>query len=111
MKRAAAYARYSSDLQDERSIADQNRLNDQIAERHGLTVVARYEDREVSAASIITRPRFRAMMAAANAGDFDYIIIEDVDRAFRSQADYHTTRRQLNFIGVKIVANTGIVTG
>ena len=111
MKRAATYARYSSDLQDDRSITDQNRLNDQIAARHSLDIVRRFEDREISAASVITRPGFQAMMRAAKAREFDFIIIEDVDRAFRSQADYHTTRRQLKFIGVEIIANSGVVSG
>jgi DNA invertase Pin-like site-specific DNA recombinase len=111
MKRAATYARYSSDLQDDRSITDQNRLNDQIAARHSLDIVRRFEDREISAASIVTRPGFQAMMSAAKAREFDFIIIEDVDRAFRSQADYHTTRRQLKFIGVEIIANSGVVSG
>ena len=106
MKRAATYARYSSDLQEDRSIEDQDHLNDTIAARHGLTIVRRFDDRELSAWAAVNRPGFLAMMQAAKAGEFEFIIGEDVDRIFRSQADYHNARRQLNFIGVQLVTNT-----
>jgi DNA invertase Pin-like site-specific DNA recombinase len=44
-KRATIYARFSTDLQNERSIEDQLSLCQSYAEREGLTVVSTYEDR------------------------------------------------------------------
>jgi DNA invertase Pin-like site-specific DNA recombinase len=41
-------------------------------------------------------------MRAAEALQFDVIVAEDLDRLFRSQADYHTSRATLDFQGVKI---------
>ncbi len=45
MKRAAIYARFSTDLQNDRSIDDQIALCRGYAERNGLEIVAVYDDR------------------------------------------------------------------
>ncbi|MGT2467397.1 recombinase family protein [Mesorhizobium atlanticum] len=45
MKRAALYARYSSDLQTDRSIEDQIALCTDSAAKQGLTVVSVFHDR------------------------------------------------------------------
>jgi site-specific DNA recombinase len=62
MIRAASYARYSSDLQNGRSIDGQHALNRETAARHGFTVVASFEDRELSAATVVGRDGYQAMM-------------------------------------------------
>ena len=58
-KRAAIYARYSSDKQNERSVDDQVALCRTIAERAGYAVVAVYSDAGISGASTLNRPGFR----------------------------------------------------
>src|SRR5437899_13011945 len=107
MIRAAIYARFSSDRQKDRSIEDQIGFCRDNAAKHGMAIVATFEDRQLSGAGAINRPGFQTMMKAAEAGQFDVIIGEDLDRLFRSQADYHTSRRTLDFHGVTIhtVAN------
>jgi site-specific DNA recombinase len=108
-QRAAIYARFSSDLQNDRSIEDQVALCQLIATRNGLDVVARFEDRALSGSSTVARAGFRALMQAAAAGQFEFIIAEDVDRISRNQADWHNARKRLDFLGVKIFAHGGAV--
>src|ERR1051326_296201 len=53
--RAVIYARYSTDLQSDKSIEDQVAMCTAYAERSGLDVVATYVDRAVSGASLHRR--------------------------------------------------------
>lgn len=84
MLRAALYARFSSDLQNPSSIEDQLRVCRAHAERIGATVVAEYADAAMSGAVASNRPQFQALMAAAEAGEFDVVIAEALDRLTRS---------------------------
>lgn len=112
MNRAAIYARYSTDLQSEKSIEDQVELCRAYAARGGLVVVATFEDRAISGASTVQRTGWRSLMAAAEAGRFDVVIAEDVDRIARDEADYHAARKRLVFGGVQIhTAHTGPISG
>lgn len=109
MKRAAIYARFSSDRQKDRSIEDQIILCRGLCDRAGLQVVTTFEDRQISASSAANRPGFQALMKAADAQLFEVIVAEDVDRIFRSQADYHNARRRLDFIGISLHTVSGEV--
>lgn len=60
--RAAIYARYSTDLQNERSIEAQVALCRDYAKRTGLNVIAKFEDRAVSGASIHGRIGIQRLM-------------------------------------------------
>jgi DNA invertase Pin-like site-specific DNA recombinase len=40
---------------------------------------------------------------------FDYVVIEDLDRAFRNQADYHAARNRLKFLDVELHDARGVV--
>jgi site-specific DNA recombinase len=102
MIRAAIYARYSSDLQDARSIDDQVALCRRHAERAGWTVVEVYADREISGASVHGRGGYDRMLVDAKAGKFAVIIAEDIDRLARKQVDTLQLRDRMEFIGVQI---------
>lgn len=108
--RAAIYARFSSDLQRDTSIADQLALCRELAAREGFAVVASFEDRAVSGSSIVNRRGFQALMQAARAKEFDLLLAEDVDRISRDEADWHALRRDLEFLGIAIHTATGKVT-
>jgi len=54
-KRAAIYARYSSDKQNKNSCLDQIRLCQQWAEKNNIQVVAHYSDEAKSGASLHNR--------------------------------------------------------
>ena len=102
MKRAAIYARYSSDQQNEKSVDDQIAFCREICEREGFAIVRTFADREISGAFSVNRPGFLAMMRAAETKLFDIIVAEAADRLFRSPADYHAARRQLDYAGIAI---------
>jgi hypothetical protein len=63
MKRAAIYARFSSDQQNERSIGDQVALCCEYATRQGYSVARVFEDAAASGASMHGRPGIRALLA------------------------------------------------
>jgi site-specific DNA recombinase len=109
MIRAAVYARFSSDRQKDRSIDDQIALCRDLCAREGMTVIATFDDRAISGAGAINRPGFQALMQAIESKLFDVIVAEDMDRLFRDQADYHTTRKHLDHLGVAIHTASGKV--
>ena len=100
--RTALYARFSDDLQDWRSLADQIALAKSYAERNGFTVVDTYEDGAISGASTLNRPEFQRLVSDAKAKRFDVIVTESLDRLSRSQADTATLYEHLSFLGVCI---------
>jgi DNA invertase Pin-like site-specific DNA recombinase len=100
--RAAIYARFSSDLQDVRSIVDQVELARRYAEGRGLSIVEVYDDAAVSGASTLNRPGLLRLIADAQGRRFDVIITESLDRLSRSQADIASLFEKLQFLGVRI---------
>lgn len=109
MLRAVIYARFSSDLQNDKSIDDQVALCREVCQREGFKVVATFSDRAISGASVINRPGYQNLMRAAEAKSFDVLVAEDVDRVFRDQGDYHAARKRLDFLGIGVHTATGKV--
>lgn len=103
MKRAAIYARFSSDRQNEHSCRDQIALCGAWAERQGLSIVETFEDQAVSGSSTINRFGLAALMRAAGEGRFDIVICEALDRLSRDQADLATIKKQLAFREISIM--------
>ena len=68
--RAAIYARFSSDLQDERSITDQIAAARKYVETRGLTLTQTYQDAAISGASTLNRPSlWRDNLGETGGGD------------------------------------------
>jgi site-specific DNA recombinase len=110
MNRAAIYARFSSEKQNERSIEDQIAVCRDLCNRQGYNVVFTFDDRAVSGASIVNRQGWLALMRAADRREFDILVAEDIDRLFRDQADFHGARKRLKFREIKIhTVHGGIV--
>jgi len=103
MTRAALYARYSSDQQSSASIADQQRICRERAEREGWQIVGSFEDAAISGASMILRPGIQRLLAEAQAGKFDIVLAEALDRVSRDQADVATLFKHLQFARVPLV--------
>lgn len=103
MTRVALYARYSSDHQREASIEDQLRLCREQARRDTWNVVATYKDAGISGSSMILRPGIQMLLQDAQAGQFDVVMAEALDRISRDQADIATLFKHLKFAGVPIV--------
>jgi site-specific DNA recombinase len=109
MTRAAVYARYSTDKQNERSCEDQIALCRTLCARENFEVIAVYQDAAISGASTVNRPGFLRLMRDAAGRKFDIVIAEDIDRISRDQADYHTAVRKLEFLGIEIHTIAGRV--
>ena len=75
---AAIYARYSSDLQREASIEDQNRICRERAAKEGWSVHQCYSDRGTSGASLI-RPGIQKLLQDAQARRFEIVLAESLD--------------------------------
>jgi DNA invertase Pin-like site-specific DNA recombinase len=99
--RVALYARYSSDNQRDASIEDQLRQCRERAAREGWTVVETYSDRAISGASLI-RSGIQSLLADAQAGHFDIVLSEALDRISRDQEDVAGVFKRLRFAGVTI---------
>lgn len=102
MKRAVVYARYSTDLQNDKSVEDQINLCKAYAGRLGLTVTREYFDRAKSGASMFGRPGLAELMQAAERGEFDFLISEAPDRISRDMADLAHVHKTLKFRGIII---------
>ena len=87
MKKVVIYSRYSSDMQDERSIEDQERTCEEFALRQGWTVIGKFADRGISGASLHTRPEMQRVLKASESGMFDLVLSEALDRVSRDIED------------------------
>ena len=94
--RAVIYARYSSENQREASIADQHELCRRYIERQGWTLQASYDDAAVSGASRF-RPGLTRLTSDAEAGRFDVVVCEAVDRLGRKLSDVADLFDRLTF--------------
>lgn len=102
MTTVAIYARYSTELQREASIADQFNLCREHAEKLGWRVHQCYGDRGISGASLL-RPEIQKLLHDARQQRFDVILAEALDRLSRDQADVASLYKQLQFLGIRLV--------
>lgn len=109
MKAAVVYARYSSDLQKDRSIDDQIELCKQLASRHGYKVVEIFQDRAKSGASMFERDGLLALMTAAKKRAFSAVFTESLSRLSRDQEDTAAIFKRLKFNEVTIFDTNGAV--
>jgi site-specific DNA recombinase len=111
LKPAVAYARFSSDMQKDRSIDDQLALCQQIAERNGYKIIRTYSDRAKSASTMFERDGLLALMtaSASKKPDFEAVIAEGLDRLSRDQEDTAAIFKRLRYKNIKIVDINGDV--
>lgn len=103
MKRAATYARFSTDKQTETSIDDQRRACNEYAKQNGLQVVHEFADLAISGASFGNRPGVIQLQKAAFAGEIDVIVIADLTRLSRNSADLPKFLERMRFRGVRVI--------
>ena len=106
MTRAAIYARFSSSRQREESIADQVRVCTQRAVREGWDIAGTYTDEARSGTDAARRPGFQRMVADAERGAFDVVLVYKLDRFARNRYDSATYRARLRRAGVEVVSAT-----
>jgi len=111
MTNCVIYARYSSNLQSEKSIEDQVSLCKDAAARAGYTVLRVYADRATSGTSILKRQQFLKMVEDAEEKEFQIVVSEGLDRLSRNQADiaYFYQKMQFHDVGIYSVSDGGLV--
>src|SRR4051794_40436433 len=100
--RAVIYARYSSESQNESSIADQIRLCKERIAAQDWTLTDVYRDAAISGATTI-RPGYQALIEDARNASFDVIVAEALDRLSRDQEDVAGLFKRMQFAGVRII--------
>ena len=103
-RRAALYARFSTDLQRDASIDDQLRSCCSYAAKQGIEVVEMYSDRAVSGAGLM-RSGIQKMLRDAQAGCFDIVVSEAMDRLLQTQFGCSTVRNK----GKELYANMNTI--
>ena len=104
MTRVALYARYSSEGQREASVEDQFRNCQTRAEKEGWQIGARYQDKGISGTQDARgREGYAAMLTAARAKEFAVLLVDDLSRLSRDEAELILTRRKLLFWEVRLI--------
>jgi hypothetical protein len=104
----ASYARYSSELQDASSVADQRRKCRERAERDGVRIAPEFEfaDEAVSGTRA-DREGLNALMDAARQGRFQRLYFENLSRLARESVISMPTLKELVHVcGVRIISLT-----
>lgn len=105
MKKAAAYARYSSENQRDESIDAQLCAIEEFARKNDIVIVATYIDRAKSATTA-DRPSFQEMIKMSETGTFDTIIVHKLDRFARSKYDSAIYKQKLKVNKVSLLSVT-----
>ncbi|RLA98117.1 MAG: recombinase family protein, partial [Deltaproteobacteria bacterium] len=109
MKRAVAYARYSSDVQSDTSIEAQLEKIKEYCAQKGYQLVKEYIDRAVSAATD-KRPAFQQMIKDAEQRMFDVVVVYKLDRFARNLYDSVVYTKKLEEAGVALESVTEPIT-
>lgn len=110
-KRVAVYARYSTDKQNPRSVADQVRACTEYVQREGGSVADVFAD-EATSGKIGTRPGIDALKEAVRAGRVHVVVCEDLSRLGRDLEHLHGTLKRFRSWGARLIAiNDGIDDG
>lgn len=105
MKRAAAYARYSTDRQTENSIAFQLEEIQKYCVKNKLLLTAIYKD-DAETGTNTERQGFIEMLDAARAKAFDCVVIYDITRGSRDVADWFAFRKTMDLLGIEVISAT-----
>jgi site-specific DNA recombinase len=100
---AAVYTRFSSDRQRDSSTHDQFRNCDRRLTAERLQLHKHYADEAISGTTT-DRPGYQEMLADADAGKFQVLLIDDLSRLGRDQVETERAIRRLEFRGVRILA-------
>ncbi len=103
--RAAAYARYSTALQQETSIASQMRAITDYCLANGIDLVDSYVD-EAQTGTNTHRDSFQSLLAAASRHAFDAVIVYDITRGSRDVVDWFNFRKSMQKLGIRVISVT-----
>lgn len=103
MKKAAIYARYSSERQTEQSIEGQLRTCHEFAKAEDILIVEEYIDRAISGTTD-HRPQFQRMINESKNLGIDYIIVYKLDRFARNRYDSAIYKAKLKQNGIRLLS-------
>lgn len=112
MKKAVAYARVSTDKEDQlNSLEMQKEFFDEYAGEKGFELVKIYADEGITGTKLRNRKEFQRMLLDAEGNKFDVLLVKDVSRFARNTVDGLTSLRTLqdNDIEVIFTNNMGII--
>jgi DNA invertase Pin-like site-specific DNA recombinase/uncharacterized small protein (DUF1192 family) len=98
----AAYCRVSTDKQDQlNSLEAQKTFFAEYTKRTGDHLVRLYADEGISGTKIKNRKEFQKMMADAEKGLFDLVVVKDISRFARNTVDLLQNVRKLKSLGIE----------
>ena len=98
----AAYCRVSTDKADQlNSLEAQKEFFSEYTQRTGDVLVKLYADEGISGTKIKNRKEFLRMMADAEKGMFDMVVVKDISRFARNTVDLLLNVRKLNALGIE----------
>lgn len=103
---AAAYARYSTDHQQESSITAQLNAILAYCEREGIELVPEPYVDEARTGTNMQREGFQRLLADAHRGKFNSIVVYDVSRGSRNVADWFSFRAEMGRLGIHVFSVT-----
>lgn len=100
--RIAAYCRVSTDKADQlNSLEAQKKFFTEYVERTGNTLVRLYADEGISGTKVKKRKQFLQMMADAETGLFEHVVVKDISRFARNTVDLLQNIRTLKQLGIE----------
>ncbi len=103
--RTLIYARFSSELQNKRSIEDQVTVCRERCEREAWTVVEVFTDYAIGGGAGFgedQRPAMAAMLDRIRRGDVDQVLTDTTSRIARGVGDSDFIRKEINFAGARL---------
>ncbi|MBR4765479.1 MAG: recombinase family protein, partial [Clostridia bacterium] len=97
------YARYSSHAQNEQSIEGQLKECYRYAESNGINIIREYIDRAQTGTND-NREQFQKMILDSKSGDFDTIVVYQLDRFARNRYDSAVNKAILKKNGVRVLS-------
>ena len=98
----AAYCRVSTDKEDQlNSLEAQKTFFAEYTQRTGDNLVRLYADEGISGTKIKNRREFLRMMADAEHGLFDMVVVKDISRFARNTVDLLQNVRKLKALGIE----------
>lgn len=98
----AAYCRVSTDKEDQlNSLEAQKQFFAEYTKRTGDNLIRLYADEGISGTKIKNRKEFLRMMADAERGLFDMVVVKDISRFARNTVDLLQNVRKLKALGIE----------
>lgn len=105
--KAVAYARYSSDNQNDSSIDAQLRAIHDFANQNSIAIIGEYIDKAKSATTA-NRDQFQQMIEDAKNEDYNFVIVHKLDRFARNRIDsicYQVELQKRNILLLSVIEN------